>query len=81
MNRPTIRFEGDVITLNHMGWQRNEGGLLNLSSLLLGNCVIIICTEKYEHNIEFVYTSPRNFLAATTDSSFISSGQENYSND
>ena len=77
MNRPTIRFEGDVITLNHRGWQWNEGGLLNLSSLLLGNCVIIICTEEYERNIDLVSTSSPSLLLANTDLSFISTGQEN----
>jgi len=81
MNRPTIRFEGDVITLNHRGWQRNEGGLLNLSSLLLGNCVIIICTEEYERNIDLVSTSSPSLLSANTDLSFISTEQENYGDD
>jgi len=51
------------------------------SSLLPGNLVILIYTKEYERNIDLAYTLSPNLLAATTASSFISTGQENYSDD
>jgi len=81
MNRLTIEFEEDVNTLSHRDWQRAGGGLLKLSRLLLGNFVIIICTEEYERNIDLVSTSSPSLLSANTDLSFISTEQENYGDD
>lgn len=51
------------------------------SSLLPGNRVVLIYTKEYERNIDLAYTLSPNLLAATTASSFISTGQENYSDD
>jgi hypothetical protein len=51
------------------------------SSLLPGNRVILIYTKEYERNIDLVSTSYPNLLAATTASSFTSTGQKNYSDD
>ncbi len=78
---PAGGFGADVNILSHSGWRRAEGGLLSPNSLLHGNWVILICIEEDECDIDVAFTSSPNLLVAIADSSFISTGQENYNDD
>jgi hypothetical protein len=71
----------DANTLNHSGWRWAEGGLLSPTRLLHGNPVILIYIEEDERNIGAAFASSPNLPAVIPDSSFISIGRGNYSDD